>query len=272
MQSVTAGVDSRALLAASKKVSKDIFYFIQKFDKLTRFSPDIRVPSRYLPSIGLDFNVMVCNEYDDKFDEYLRKNVYMIQSEKKKVLYYNFFKYSQGKVNVSGNIGGIIRHTGYNHFDGDGDVMDLAKLFFAEDKIFVLAEINKWLDTGITELIRKNNIYLKDLFYWEHRGANWISMFQTELDIAIDEWNPANCRNLIIASFAIPPDSNKTQERTNLYKKICQQLWPETLSFPISPPDYFNINYIKNRLKNIIFLVLEKLHLLSTVKKIKHAF
>ncbi len=272
MQSVTAGVDSRALLAASKKVSKDIFYFIQKFDKLTRFSPDIRVPSRYLPSIGLDFNVMVCNEYDDKFDEYLRKNVYMIQSEKKKVLYYNFFKYSQGKVNVSGNIGGIIRHTGYNHFDGDGDVMDLAKLFFAEDKIFVLAEINKWLYTGITELIRKNNIYLKDLFYWEHRGANWIPMFQTELDIAIEEWNPANCRNLIIASFAIPPDSNKTQERTNLYKNICQQLWPETLSFPISPPDYLNINYIKNRLKNIIFLVLEKLHLLSTVKKIKHAF
>lgn len=272
MQPVTAGVDSRALLAASKKVSNDIFYFIQKFDKLTKFSPDISVPSKYLPSIGLDFNVVLCNEYDKNFDEYLNKNVYMIQSEKKKVLYYNFFKYHQNKVNVSGNMGGIIRHTGYNHFDGDGNTADLAKLFFAEDKIFVINEIDKWLDTGISELIKKNNIYMKDLFYWEHRGANWIPMFQTELDIAIDEWNPANCRNLIIASFAIPPDSINTQDRTILYKNICQQLWPETLSFPISPPDYYNIIYFKNSIKKFIYIFLKKLHLLSIVKKIKNAF
>jgi len=272
MQPVTAGVDSRALLAASKKVSKYIFYFIQKFDKLTKFSPDISVPSKYLSSIGLDFNVVLCDEYDNDFDNYLRKNVYMIQSEKKKVLYYNFFKYHQNKVNVSGNIGGIIRHTGYSHFDGDGNAIDLAKLFFAEDKIFVINEINKWLNTGISDLIKKNNIYLKDLFYWEHRGANWIPMFQTELDIAIDEWNPANCRNLIIASFAIPPDSDNVQERTILYKNVCQQLWPETLSFPISPPDYFNMIYIKNCIKRFIYIIFKKLHLLSIVKKIKNAF
>lgn len=272
IQPVTAGVDSRALLAASKNVSKDVTYFIQKFDKLTKFSPDIRVPSKYLPLIGLAFKIMECNEYDDNFDEYLRKNVYMIQSEKKKVLYYNFFKNFQGKLNVSGNIGGIIRHTGYNHFYGAGDVSDLAKLFFAEDKKYVITEIQKWLDLGILKMINKHNIYLKDLFYWEHRGANWIPMFQSELDIAIEEWNPANCRNLIIASFAIPPDNNKTQERTALYKNICQQLWPETLSFPISPPDYFNINYIINRLKRYIYLVIKKLHLLSIAKKFKHAF
>ncbi|MFC1759927.1 hypothetical protein ACFLZD_00220 [Candidatus Neomarinimicrobiota bacterium] len=272
MQPVTAGYDSRILLAASKNVSKNVYYFIQKFDKLTKFSPDIRVPSKYLPSIGLNLNVMVCNEYNKKFDKYLRKNVYMIQSEKKKVLHYNFFKYSQGMVNVSGNISGIIRSAVYNHFDGDGNVKDLAKLFFAEDKKYVIEAINKWIDTGIIKLIKKYNIYLKDIFYWEHRGANWIPMFQAELDIAIEEWNPANCRNLIIASFAIPPNNNKTLERTTLYKNICQQLWPETLSFPISPTDYFNIKYIKNRLKRYIYLVIKKLHLLSIAKKIKHAF
>ena len=272
IQPVTAGVDSRALLAASKNVSKDVTYFIQKFDKLTKLSPDIRVPSKYLPSIGIDFNIIECNEYDDIFDKYLKKNVYMIQSEKKKVLYYNFFKYYQGKVNVSGNIGGIIRHTGYNHFDGDGDVIDLAKLFFAEDKEYVITEIKKWLETGIKDLIKNNNIYMKDIFYWEHRGANWIPMFQTELDIAIDEWNPANCRNLIIASFAIPPDSNKTQERTTLYKNICQQLWPETLSFPISPPDYFNPIFVKHKFRVMIYNIIRKLNLLTTYKSIRNAF
>lgn len=272
MQSVTAGVDSRALLAASKNVSKDIAYFIQKFDKLNRFSPDIRVPKKYLPKLGLDFHINNCKEYDDVFEDYLNRNVYMIQSEKKKVLYYNFFKYFQGKVNVSGNIGGIIRHTGYNHFDGDGNAQVLAKLFFAEDKKYVLKAIQKWLDTGVIKMVKDNNIYLKDIFYWEHRGANWIPMFQTELDIAIEEWNPANCRELIIASFAVSPDSKDSKERTELYKLICEKLWPETLTFPVSPPDYANFKYFRNQIRKFVYKIILSLHLLPITKKIKNAF
>jgi len=97
-------------------------------------------------------------------------------------------------------------------------------------------------------------------------------MFQTELDIAIDEWNPFNCRNLIIAGCGVRSDDKITCLRKTLFINICEKLWPETLSFPISPPDYFNINYIKNRLKRYIYLVIKKLHLLSIAKKIKHAF
>lgn len=270
MQPVTAGVDSRALLAGSRNESNDITYFIQKFDKLNNLSPDIRVPKKYLPRVGLNFSVFVANEYDQHFNDYLEKNVYMIQSEKKKELYYNFFKYHQGKLNVSGNIGGIIRHTGYNHFDGDGNIKELARLFFAEDKKYVLDEIQKWLDTGILDLVEKNNIYLKDLFYWEHRGANWIPMFQTELDIAIDEWNPANCRDLIVASFAVPPDSKTDQQRTKLYKLVCEKLWPEILDFPVSPPDYYSINYFNNSFKKLIYKTLDTLQLLPIAKQFKN--
>ena len=270
MQSVTAGVDSRALLAGSKKESQDITYFIQKFDKLNNLSPDIRVPKKHLPNLGLEFHINKCEEYDELFDDYLEKNVYMIQSEKKKVLYYNFFKYHQGKVNVSGNIGGIIRHTGYNHFDGDGNAKELAKLFFAEDKKYVLDTIQKWLDSGILKMVEENNIYLKDLFYWEHRGANWIPMFQAELDIAIEEWNPANCRELIIASFAVSPDGKNTKKRTELYELICKKLWPETLEFPLSPPDYFSFTYSKNQIKKILYKFIVALHLLPLAKRIKN--
>jgi len=271
MQPVTAGVDSRALLAGSRKESKDITYFIQKFGRLNNFSPDIRVPKKHLPSVGLTFNVFKANEYNQNFNDYLEKNVYMIQSEKKKELYYNFFKFHQGKLNVSGNIGGIIRHTGYNYFDGDGNANELAKLFFAEDKKYVLYEIQKWLNTGILNLVKNNNIYLKDLFYWEHRGANWIPMFQTELDIAIDEWNPANCRDLIIASFAVAPDSKIEQPRTELYKLVCKNLWPEILDFPVSPPDFFNIKYLKHKFRVLLYSMIKKIGLLPIIKSIKNA-
>lgn len=271
MQPVTAGVDSRALLAGSRNESKDVTYFIQKFDKLNNFSPDIRVPKKYLPQVGLDFKVFEANEYDQHFNDYLEKNVYMVQSEKKKVLYYNFFKYHQGKLNVSGNIGGIIRHTGYNHFDGEGSVEELAKLFFAEDKQYVLNEIQKWLDSGIPELVKENNIFLKDLFYWEHRGANWIPMFQTELDIAIDEWNPANCRDLIIASFAVAPDSKTAQPRTELYKLVCKKLWPEIMNFPVSPPDYFRFKFLKHKSRVLLYKLTKRIGLLPILKKMKNA-
>jgi hypothetical protein len=269
---ITAGIDSRVMLAASINESSNIFYFIQKFNKLTRFSPDIRVPKKYLPSLGLKFHISNCSEYDIEFDKYLEKNVYMIQSHKKKVLHYNFFKYFQGNVNVSGNIGGMILYSAYNIIDQNSGVTDLAKLFHAENKKYVIDSIKKWLYPDLIKIIKTNNIYLKDLFYWEHRGANWVPMFQTELDIAIDEWNPFNCRNLIIAGCGLRSDDKITCLRKTLYINICEKLWPETLSFPINPPDYFNINYIKNRLKRYIYLVIKKLHLLSIAKKIKHAF
>lgn len=270
IQPVTAGLDSRILLAASKYESNDIFYFIQKFDKLNKFSPDIRVPSKYLPSLGLDFNVMKCYEYDKDFDAYLNKNVYMIQSEKKKVQYYNYFKYFQDYVLTSGNIGGMIRFPPYDGINQDCNESDLAKLFNAANKKYVISAIKKWLNSDLLRIIRTNNIYLKDLFYWEHRNANWIPMFQTELDIAIEEWNPFNCRNLIIYGCSLPSDDGKRRERTTLYKNICIKIWPETLSFPLSVPDYFSIDYIKNELKRFAYKSLNKLHLLPIAKKIKN--
>lgn len=272
IQPVTAGTDSRVLLAVSKFESNDIFYFIHKFDKLTRFSPDIRVPKKYLPSIGLDFNIVVCDEYNKYFDDYLKKNVYMIQSKKKKVQHYNYFKYFQGYVLASCNINGMIRFPPYDGIDQDCKESDLAKLFNAKNKRYVISAIKKWLNSDLLNIIKTKNIYIKDLFYWEHRNANWIPMFQTELDIAIDEWNPFNCRNLIIYGCSLPSDNGKRRERTTLFKNICIKIWPETLSFPISPPDYFNAIYIKNRLKKFIYVFLKKLHLLSIVKKIKHVF
>jgi len=123
IQPVTAGRDSRVLLAASKNIKKDVFYFIQKFNGLNNLSIDIILPKKLLSALGLKLVVMNCNEYDKNFDKYLRKNVFMIQSEKKRVLYYNFFKYLQGHINVSGNFTGIFRRFKYQTYDLEADFL-----------------------------------------------------------------------------------------------------------------------------------------------------
>ena len=58
----------------------------------------------------MKFNVIECEKIiDNEFDSILKKNVSIIQCDKKKVLYYNFYKNFQGKLNVGGNVSEITR-------------------------------------------------------------------------------------------------------------------------------------------------------------------
>ena len=76
MLAVTSGLDSRVLLAASKEIRKDVFYYIQKFGNLNYKSADIKIPLKLFPKLNLKFNVIECEKIiDNEFDSILKKNV-----------------------------------------------------------------------------------------------------------------------------------------------------------------------------------------------------
>jgi len=57
MMAVTAGIDSRSLLAASRHVHNKIYYFINKRPPLNDNSADIRIPRSILSSLNIPFHV-----------------------------------------------------------------------------------------------------------------------------------------------------------------------------------------------------------------------
>jgi hypothetical protein len=67
MQAVTAGVDSRVLLAASKEVSDKINYFVLKQPRMSADCPDIEIPLKLAHNLGIDFQLLVTEPMNDEF-------------------------------------------------------------------------------------------------------------------------------------------------------------------------------------------------------------
>ena len=122
------------------------------------------------------------------------------------------------------------------------------------------SEFEKWLNE-IKTITSKFGINILDLFYWEQRIGNWCANFGAELDIAIERFYPFNCRKLLEILLSINKKYRKYPDYT-LYKELIKQLWSDTLKEPINP-----IKIIK-KLRNLIILFLNKIHLYPLVKSV----
>jgi hypothetical protein len=257
MLAVTAGIDTRVLLAASKEICMDVFYYIQKFKNLDYKSADIRVPSKLLPKLGLKFNVIECEkEIDNNFDSILKKNVSIVQSDEKKILYYNFYKNFQDKLNVGGNVSEIARN--YYQTEGTITAEKLAEIFGRKSDKFTINNFEKWLDE-IENIANKFGVDILDLFYWEQRMGNWGAMFGADLNIAVEQFYPFNCRRLLEELLSINKKYRKYSDNA-LYKGIIENLWSDTLKEPINPKK------ITEKLRDFIMPLFKKMHFYHLAK------
>lgn len=107
----------------------------------------------------------------------------------------------------------------------------------------------------------ESNMKLYDLFYWEERMGNWGSQTSMDKDIAQEDINPFNSRNLVMLYLSVHP---KYLELPffRLYLEVIRHLWPELLVLPV-----------KNRcLKNTIFHVMKSAGILNFYFRIRYAY
>lgn len=267
IQPVTAGRDSRLLLAASKNVSQNIYYFIQKFKGINRYSREIRIPNKLLKYLNLEFHIEKCGNYNNEFDRYLRKNVFTLQTDWKKILHYNFFSKFQGYLNISGNYTGIYRPFKWQVFAPPNTPL-INRTFGRYFRKFKYVDefINNW-EKLYDEELKKFKYPIYDIFYWENKAANWVSMFVNELDIAIEEWCPLNNRKILEAILSIKPE-NRINE--NFQQQIVEYLWPDALKLllaKVGEDKPYKIHY-----KKILYELLKKIGLLNIIKTLYNKF
>jgi hypothetical protein len=229
---VTAGWESRCLLAATRNVRSNIYHYILKFGGMTDSHPDIKVPRKLAQKFGFPFHVIECSDYqDDAFDVALERNVFVLHNPAKKVLYRSFYQDFQGKVNVSGNAGEITR-TSYGTYPVQS-ITDLLALVDLSHSEYTVASLKDWY-TEAKPRCEALGYNLLDLFYWEQRMGNWGSMFAAELDIAIDEFYPFGMRRLVETILAVD-EKLPPQDNSSVYRRMIELLWPELLTEPINP-------------------------------------
>lgn len=232
MMAVTAGTDSRTLLAASKDIQDRIYYFINN-EGLGLSHPDISVPTKIFKSIGVPFHVHdVPMDVEDEFRQIFLDNVFLATERILPTIYNIYFKRLSDKVNILGT--GEIGRTRFGKEPKKVRSFRLAyKLGYKEGR-YVIRQSEKIL-TDLLIVARKFDINLLSLFHMEQMKGNRFVVGNSESDIAIEEVDPFDSHMLIELFWGV--DQKYTKNRKNiLFREMISSMWPELLKWPINPP------------------------------------
>lgn len=221
---VTAGYDSRLLLAAAKDQAAKTFIF--QHPKMASDFYDIDIAGKLCEAIGREFDIIQYEEeveLDHAFSESPR-------AWRLPVLINGVKNQLDGALFMSGNIGEIGR-TYYADLKGVNAKM-LAKLMGFGASEFVQSEMQKWLDSVDINQIGKGN--LLDLFYWEVRMGIWGAKAITEYAAVSPVVSPMNSHS-ILSQFLGLPKKYRTYYHNKLFDTLIREMDGRLSKFPINP-------------------------------------
>jgi hypothetical protein len=233
---LTAGWDSRLLLAASRDVCEQIEYFVYRTGFRSETNPDVWVPKRLAKKLNINFIVRTpADELPGWFVSMLSQNVTNARVQANTRNIYGKFVTGERRININGNASEICR----NFFDKYCKLdpreicpADLAQMVGYGGVTFVVKELDIWRRSLNCERLEGLNIL--DMLYWEQRLGNWGAQYPAEQDIAVEEVSPFNCR-LLIENLSATPRRLRAAPDYPLYRELIRYLWPEVLSVPINP-------------------------------------
>lgn len=234
MMAVTAGTDSRTLLAASRSLKDQVYYFINKERDLTRRSRDIRIPASIFDRIGVPFHIHdVGNDVDPEFRRVFSGNTFFASDRILPTIYNVYYKTHQQKLNVVG-VGEIGRGY-YGPEPKDVTAYYLAYSLRYKRSKYATRECERWLNE-VSQVAQMHGINVMTLFLWEQLLGNWGAVGNSESDIAIEEFDPYDSHSMYETLLAIDEQSIRG-DRHLVFQEMIRKMWPELLDYSFNPPD-----------------------------------
>ncbi len=233
IQPLTAGWDSRLLLAASRDLSGRIDYFV--FDRSSGRNDDVRVPTALSERLGLQFTVVEPVPPTEEFLERYKAEHVMprILPKTANIYYHSLQRYDANVVNVNGNGGEVVRcRYGWSRRPPSLDLVCECTPYGTRSP-YVCEVMKRWYAEA---LACENELGLRvlDLFLWEQRMGHWGAQYPFEQDIVVEEMSPFNNRGLLLTLLSVDGKKRKAPPYT-FYRRLIADLWPEAMSEPINP-------------------------------------
>jgi hypothetical protein len=233
IQPLTAGWDSRLLLAASREHSGRIDYFV--FDRSSGRHDDVRVPAALAERLGLRFAAIEPEPPDEEFLALYRAEHVMprVLPKTANISHHYLQGYDATVVNVNGN-GGEVARCRYG-WGGRPPSLDLVCECtpYGSKSPYVNRQMARWYEEALaceTEL----GLRVLDLFLWEQRMGHWGAQYPFEQDIAVEEMSPFNNRGLMLGLLSVDGRERKAPPYT-FYRRLIADLWPDVMAEPINP-------------------------------------
>ncbi|MFZ2650029.1 MAG: hypothetical protein WA210_07970 [Burkholderiaceae bacterium] len=253
---MTAGWDSRLMLALGKDAKEDLYCYTMTYPDLSEASRDVWVPAKLLGNIDLVHHLIkyptIINQ---AFKNIFKKNssaLHRAYCADAQALYEN---YPADRMCVTGDVAEIakcyyrLRRNPENRVSAN----DLARVSKVGNHHFAVSAFDSWL----SRLTGDEQIDLLDLFCWEQTAGRWHAQIRAEYDISQESFAPLNCRSLLETMLAVDKKHRQAPDYT-LFRQIISALWSELLLVPINPRE-------KIKWKWIVVDALTRIHLYQLI-------
>jgi hypothetical protein len=229
---ITAGIDSRVVLAASRSAADRICYYTRGHEKDNSCFQDAIVPSRLLPSLGIKHRVLPWEPMDDEFRHMYESSVTFARESKGNIAFTLQRNLGSDFTVMSGNLSEISQCRYWlprSRIDGQGLAIATGLCH-----PFAVREFEKWL-AGARAACSAAGMNVLALFHWEQRGGRWAATSFAEYDIVHESFAPFNNRLLNEILLGVPERYRRDRMQT-VALRLVKGMWPEVLSEPINPP------------------------------------
>jgi len=234
MLPVTAGKDTRTLLAAAYNIKDKLYYYTNKEEHMSADYVDLQIPSKLLTKLGLEYHIL--NPYKLEIDEGFKK-VYFennpLASQFFLPIIYNYYINFSDRVNLPGNIATSASWF-FPNLKKNISSKTLVDIYRVNQFQYAWETYSDWLK-GIQESVNQTGFLIMDLFYWEERLGNWGTQIQIDKDIAQNDINPFNSRMMVETILSVEPVYKRNMGTYPINSAIIKRLWPECLDLPINP-------------------------------------
>ncbi len=242
-QQITAGLDSRCILAASRDQRAATTYFTCLWPSLERSMTaehrDVDIPRRLLAGMGLQHHLYRCpavpldHDFAAQFatcdspplDELApaAKALPQLVPADAMVINGNGGEIGRCRLHPTEHPGSIGLSALCNlHWPGLGQ------------HPFVRTHLEPW-QRDAAAACERTGYRLLDLFYWEQKMSRRVARGFLHLDMAHDTFSPYNSRSLLKLYLAVPEQHRRPGGGHALQHAVIRSLWPEVLASDINP-------------------------------------
>lgn len=234
---LTAGLDSRLMLAAARPVAREVLFVTSKKRGMQESDPDLVIARRLAATLGLQHRVIDsdCRLRPDFRELYVSSNVLCHE----KWVYGSqavLDELNLEKTAVGGHVVEIARQSKMGHNSGLGGIETftpeaLARATGFGQNALIVQTMERWVN-GLGEI---HNYDPRDLLYWENRLGSWLASSQQEFLLAWDKiFPPFNCRRVLETALSVDPRL-RGEPHYPFFRTVITKLWPECLRETINP-------------------------------------
>jgi hypothetical protein len=250
---LTAGWDSRLMLALSKDVRRDLYCYTLTYPNLPADARDVTVPARLLGKLGLSHEVLGNPPVvDPVFREIHRANTASAREAYCGDAQALHERFPPGRVCITGDVAEIVKCFYRLPARGGLSATDLSGLARMGEHPFALRAFEEWLAGA-----EPHQLHLLDLFCWEQMAGRWQALIRSEYDTVQECFAPLNCRRLLTLMLSVE-EGRRGPPHHPFLRELIEHLWSDVLCVPVNPPE-------RIRLRSVVGRVLRRLRLYDLV-------